>query len=79
MQPVYYLPFLLAPYKAYVHGTKTTPLTHRAKKTVKGAYMITALTQLGTTYTQHLCCCKMNPNTIIGLKDDCPHVKILKF
>jgi hypothetical protein len=54
------------PYKAYIHGMKTMPLTDRAKNTVKGAYMITALIRLETTYTQHPCHCKTNPNTIIG-------------
>jgi hypothetical protein len=36
---------------AFKHETKTL-LTGRAENTVKGAYVITAPTQLGTTYTQ---------------------------
>jgi hypothetical protein len=38
-------------HKAYIHGAKTMLLTGRVKNTVKGAYMITAPTQLGTTHT----------------------------
>jgi hypothetical protein len=52
-------------YSICIHGTKTTLLTGRAKNTVKGEYVITAPTQLETTYTEHPCSCKMNPNTTI--------------
>jgi hypothetical protein len=59
VQLVYYLPL------TYIHATKTTLLSGRAENTVIGAYIITAPTQLETTYTQHPCHCKTNPNTMI--------------
>jgi muramidase (phage lysozyme) len=40
-------------------------LTGRVENTVKGAYVITAPTQLVITYTQHPRRCKTNPKTMM--------------